>query len=798
MKIVKYRKYWLFIFILFLFVYGCNYVTHKTTLKEQLEGEDDPEPVYDITLNPNYQDYVTYMFMGNRSEEFGTFFNKFYQALVDYEEALGDYRASTITAYNRKLDSLNIIPPVSPLAKEKLTNVLERCSKIIQYHKSTRFLDDAVLLIGKSYFYMGEYLQAERKFSEFLSKLTKSDLYDEAILFLGKTKFKLGKNADADLILSNLFKSTIDNEIKSEITQDLALLSISKNDYQSAIDYFKQSIELTKDKEKKAEKQYILAKIYSKFKPELAYIEYKKSFDLTSDFDLLFYSKLNEAKSLDVIGKTKEAFDILERLNSKYRDYPDLKQLVELEIANTLFLQKKYKDARNKYFDVILEYPSTKTSADAYYHLAYYSEYIKDDYFNAYINYKKVSESSASSDFAGISAKRTSVLDKYFSLLAIINDTVKITFPENEPDFIKYKEAKEREKGEEKKGIENKGFENLPPGPKGGGLKPPKNFLDTLENPEGVELTGQEIIKKEIKDSLNVPFDSLSLKKESETKKMSPEDSLLHAIHIEDSIKTAKKLEKVDAYFQLAELFLYDLNRIDSALHYLDIIISDSINPEKTAKALFTEANIYKNRNEEEKAKEIYGKIILQYPNSPFANESRRILGLEVVDIAVDSSEIFFNSAEKKILNDNYESALGDLRKILYKYQNDSLYAKSLYSVGWIFEYAFKNKDSSLFYYKKLNSDFPNSRYSLSVKPKIDFYDSYDKKDSIKISSDSSAITKDSLNLVSDSTGLIQEKVIEKQIDIQPKEEKKEPENKQELNSGEEPSVIKPSEEKKH
>lgn len=798
MKIVKYIKYPLFILFLIIFFAGCNYVTHKTITKEQLEGEDDPEPVYDITLNPDYQDFVTYMYMGNRAEEFGTFFNKFYQALVDYDEALTDYRASTISAYNKRLDSLNIIPPISSGAKEKLNKVLERCSKIIQYNKSTRFLDDAVLLIGKSYFYMGEYLQAERKFNEFLSKLTKSNLYDEAILYLGKTKLKLGKNADAEVIFSNLFKSTQDNEIKSEITQDLALLSISKNNYQDAIEYFGKSIELTKDKEKKAEKQFILAKIYSKFKPEVAYIEFRKSNDLTSDFDLLFYSKLNEAKSLNEIGKTNDAYEILDRLNSKYRDYPELKQQVELEIANTFYYQKKYKEARLKYFEVIVDYAGSKSAADAYYHLAYFCENEKNDYLYAYVNYKKVIETSGASDFVGISAKRTVTLDKYFSLQAIINDTTKIVYPENEPDFIEYKEKREKEKGVEHKENEPKGNENLnPTGPKGGGVKQNEAVLDSLENIKESGLNDSNIVlKKEVKDSLEIKTLTDSLKKENLVKKLSPEDSLLLLIHKEDSIKMVKEIGKIDAYFQISELFLYELGREDSALFYLDKIIVDSINPDRTAKAMYSVATIYKNRNEDAKAKDYYEKIILQYPKTTFANESRKQLGLPVLEFTVDSSEIFFKSAERNIVNNKYESALNDLRNVIYKYPSDSFYVKSLYSLGWIYENAFKNKDSCLAYYKKLKTDFPNSQYTLSVNAKLNFYDAYDKRDTTKTLLDSTGLKIDSLKILSDSNGVALDSL---KLNNQPEKEKKtgDKNKNQQENSGEIPPVVKPPEEKR-
>lgn len=813
------KKYSLAFLIFFIFVCGCNYVSYKTITKEQLEGEDDLEPNYDVTLNQDYQDFVSYMYMGNRSEEFGTFFNKLYSALEDYNDAMTDYRTSTITAYNRRLDSLNITPEASSTAKDKFNKVIERCSKIIQYNKSTRFLDDAVLLIGKSYYYMGEYLQAERKFNEFLSKLTKSNLYDEAILYLGKTKFKLGKSQEAETILFNLLKYTTNDEIKSEITQDIALISISRSDYKGAIENFEKSMEFTKDKEKKAEKQYILAKIYSLYKPEEAYIEYRKSFALTSDFDLLFYSKLNEAKSLNTTGKNREAFEILDKLNSKYRDYPEYKQLAELEIANTAYYEKKYNDAKKKYYNIILLYPGSKAAADAYYHLADYSEYVKNNYLFAYVNYKKVTETNASSDYSVISSKRTATLDKYFTFLAIIEDTVKTTYPENEPEFIKYKELWNKEKGIEEKGIENKGNENPPPNPKGGGDKS-FGLLDTLDNIDTLKLDSDTlklvvdsniILKKEKIDTseVNKTTDTTG-KNKVEVKKMSPEDSLLHAMHIEDSIKTAKIYVKIDAYFQIAELFLYELNRTDSAIHYLNIIAADSSRPEKSSKALYTIASIYKNQNNDSLANAIYRKIISQYPATLFANESRKILGLQLVEVAVDSAELIYKSAEKNILSNNYESALHDLQKILYKYPNDSFYVRSLFSVGWIYEYAYKNKDSSLAYYKKLKTDFPDSKYTLSVIPKIEFYTSYDNRDTTKIASDTTAaILPDSLKLVSDSLKILSDSLnlmdstkikdkINKEGEEKPdKKKEKPPEKNKKEESGEGGGLINPQEKKK-
>ncbi|MCX6165329.1 MAG: hypothetical protein NTU73_10820, partial [Ignavibacteriae bacterium] len=157
-------------------------------------------------------------------------------------------------------------------------------------------------------------------------------------------------------------------------------------------------------------------------------------------------------------------------------------------------------------------------------------------------------------------------------------------------------------------------------------------------------------------------------------------------------------------------------------------------------------------------------------------------------------------SAEKKIVKNEYESALLDLRKILYNYPADSFYVRSLYSVGWIYEYAYKNKDSSLAYYNKLKKDFPNSQYTLSVNPKLEFYESYDKRDTTKTSMDTTGILPDSLKSLTDSSGMILDPAnIKIDNSGQPEKENKNPvKNKnQKDNSGENPPINKPPEKKK-
>ncbi|MCI0472939.1 MAG: hypothetical protein L0Y76_05075, partial [Ignavibacteria bacterium] len=208
-------------------LYSCEHVKYSTVPIPD-DSTEEPDPNFDVTLDYYFQDYTSFIFLGNRAESFGTYFNKFFTATEDYEEALKEFKAGAIAFYNRRLDSLNVLPPVQQGTKDKFTKVIERCSKIIQYNKSTKYFDRAIVLVGKSYFYSQDYIQSERKFTEFLSRLSKSEQTDEALLFLGLTKFRLRKYQEGENILKNLLSRNVDNEIKSQAYIELAAFAFSQ------------------------------------------------------------------------------------------------------------------------------------------------------------------------------------------------------------------------------------------------------------------------------------------------------------------------------------------------------------------------------------------------------------------------------------------------------------------------------------------------------------------------------------------------------------------------------------------
>lgn len=123
---MKLRKipFCLLILILTVIFYSCSSFTYRTYIEK--EGEDDPEPVYTITLNNDYQNFTDYMFIGNRIENFGTYFNTYYNAVDEFNDAYEEYETKILSSYSEKIEAVGMRPPLSQEAMDKFNRAIEK------------------------------------------------------------------------------------------------------------------------------------------------------------------------------------------------------------------------------------------------------------------------------------------------------------------------------------------------------------------------------------------------------------------------------------------------------------------------------------------------------------------------------------------------------------------------------------------------------------------------------------------------------------------------------------------------
>tara|TARA_B110000003_G_scaffold265577_1_gene291593 strand:+ start:1835 stop:4420 length:2586 start_codon:yes stop_codon:yes gene_type:complete len=186
-------------------------------------------------------------------------------------------------------------------AIKKSSVVIQRHSIKIKGREYCKWIDDNYFLVGKAYFYKGEYDEAINTFIFIKNEYKKNEISFEASLWLIKSYVmkKDFNSAEAELI-------RIENTRKfpKNLSVDLAKVSadfyLQQDNYSLAIKQLKVINKLIKRNRKKERYNYIMAQIYQlekKFK--LAKQKYKQVLKTNPEYDMVFSAKMNLAQSLE-------------------------------------------------------------------------------------------------------------------------------------------------------------------------------------------------------------------------------------------------------------------------------------------------------------------------------------------------------------------------------------------------------------------------------------------------------------------------------------------------------------------
>jgi TolA-binding protein len=356
----------------------------------------------------------------------------------------------------------------------------------------------------------------------------------------------------------------------------------------------------------------------------------------------------------------------------EYKD--NLVYLSEIDLLHAKYYaqKKNFKKANEEYLSIILIYPKTVASSDASYALADYYENQKGDYLNALRYYRYSSEESSLGHFASIANSKLKTFKRYFELMSVIaGEEINTDYDTSFLNLTRPPGYENIEPGFEKEGEEKKGR------PGGWSLSPLYSFADSLQ------------------DSQFVQVDSAAL--------------------ITEKIAKAK--------FELAELFVYDLNKTDSAEKYLWSAYEQSEDSNFKGTVLFTLSGLYRGIDNSVKADEILRTLVEEYPLSEMANESRKLLNLPLVEASgLSPADSIYSSAENYFVTGNYDASMNSFMEIINNYPDSKHIDRANYAAGWIYENVRHKYDSAYYYYSKLAEKSPNSEYSLMITGKLQEY----------------------------------------------------------------------------
>ncbi|RKY98735.1 MAG: hypothetical protein DRQ13_03215, partial [Ignavibacteriae bacterium] len=368
-------------------------------------------------------------------DSFTTYFNLYYNTIESFEKA-----EEQIYAQQRSLFSTQPLT-IPGTANTELEKVIEKCSNILQFHSETGYVEDALLMLGKSFYYQNNYQKAQRKFEELIASQVEGDYELEAELWIGKCQMKLKHYSDALSTLHNVRQVAIEEDeelIVQEAFIEEIIYRVTTEDYSSAIALANEFMEVSDDDEIKAEVWYGIGNLNVRIGDiQNAILAYKNVFEYSPGFDLETDAKLKYGQALRDGEQSETALSVFEDMRSEDK-YENKLAEIDFEIGKTYASLERYNDAIDKLIDVDTTYRNTESAGAAKYEIGLVYEAGLKQLDSAAIYYKKAATSTLSGDYLIASKEKNQLFTRYVNLRSNLNNYGKQFFYYEHPnEFVK-------------------------------------------------------------------------------------------------------------------------------------------------------------------------------------------------------------------------------------------------------------------------------------------------------------------------------------------------------------------------
>ncbi len=316
--------------------------------------------------------------------DFNAYFNTYYNAQESFKRGLKLMDNQVVTFNTARPIRVHLTPVRAGQAD--FEKAIEKSANVLREHKDSRWADDAIELIGKSYFYLGQYFSAEQKFDEVLMASRSDELRQRAVLWRGRIYLETNRFAEgADYLSARLSSEEFvwDPEVRGEIDLVLAQLYVEMENYASADIHLRRGIPNVKNRNLTARARFLHGQVLNLMdQPDAAFKAFSSVDRSYRDYQLIYHSEVEKGRIFRTTGNYDQAlrhFQMMARDDKHFQEIGDL----NYEIARTLHDRGEYEAARSQYKDVLyssLQPPTRVTTSLSHYGLAELNRFVFGEY----------------------------------------------------------------------------------------------------------------------------------------------------------------------------------------------------------------------------------------------------------------------------------------------------------------------------------------------------------------------------------------------------------------------------------
>jgi tetratricopeptide (TPR) repeat protein len=669
------------------------------------------------------------------------YFNTYYNAKKNFDDAIAEIEKNPQKARDTNYFAVYAIPKG---ASDKLDKVIEKCSKLIQLYPQCSWIDDAIMMIGKSYVYKGESESAIRKFKELLDNFPESGLRGEAKMLLAVSEYQ-SKRDDESLRLANEVISESENEGENNRLLQASMLEgqiyFEREDYNSAVEILDKAASLSGDNALLAEIEFQRGVSYERLGNQSKSAEaYGGVASHGSTFSKEFQARLRQGAMLSKERRFEEAFNVFSDLQGEALK-PDERALVELGIGNTYKMKGDTLSAFEIYEKIDTLYKRTDAAAKSFYERGLTFENDYPDYRRANNYYEKAKSEFPASEITPLATKRYLALSNYFKLtnnLVRYDSLIAVKTDQDTSDILtdsltardsldNKTHAITHDPAEDDQQLNSEESENIA---ELSDVESYDNLEDNLEPlPEEQSLQSALFSRRESgiasrdfrQDRMGdrtagqlmpeAGADSNQATAQKGAPKASAPDPLLKV-----PVDSLNKLIG-QAKFELGAHFYLEMGLPDSALVFYWDVVDNYGSSRFAPRACYAMTEIYNEQSDTIMVDSVKNILFTQYDNSEYTFALKKSIG-QKVEILVDPIDSIFASAYRIAMEGQIDTAMSIFNQLAINYPTSPFASKSLFTIAWLLENDTKN-DSATFWYKKLIKEYPSSVYAIEAKPKV-------------------------------------------------------------------------------
>lgn len=290
-------------------------------------------------------------------------------------------------------------------------DAIAKAGKVVQKHPKSKYHDDALFLIGVSYFRIDNYAKSESAFRELLAVHPKSEFIEESQLYLARCRMQSGDEQAAYRTFTDLASTARKPEWRAEATFQRGIYLSEIGSHDSAVAAFQQILDEYPDTDRANEARVLAAGELRELKRPAEAMELYTPLT-THKEPMVRYPALiglgGACYEADLVDSGIAIFDVM----AEDEAYVDSIGNIRLLLGDGLERRGDVDAAWRQYEQVAAALERTRWSAEAYFNMAEIKQYQQGDLASAKVFYDKVREEYASGDLSNEALTRSANISK--------------------------------------------------------------------------------------------------------------------------------------------------------------------------------------------------------------------------------------------------------------------------------------------------------------------------------------------------------------------------------------------------